>query len=1566
MNNVDWNRAHLLALVSQWAYRDESVGRAEALEEGRFSRCDYFQVNETRGMVVSNETDLVLAFRGSANLENWLRNLNFLPVDRGYATLHGGFAECFEEVRSEAWRLLSAHGLQTKRVWLTGHSLGGALATILAAEFSQYASLVAGIYTFGQPCAGQQGFADFFNHHYRGRCFRFVHGEDVVTRLPPGYAHVAELVPLGDSRRGGESLLTEDEWADLQEDLRRAPAGESTRAENTRFFDGLQDHRLPGYLELLAAKAGLAPADRGPVPAMAVTSPIIPVPGPTPPARKRAILPPVEPVETSGEPPVVVHLLWSPESQNGKLCPQTAEALFSFLCHRSNLRADVETGVNIPVFAGHHVGTVRAKVAALSAQRTDHQLLVVVLLLDGPAMGDASFLESCHWFLDLATNPTGPGSLLVIPVYLDGSRPLPVPDLVQHRLVPSDSATKAATLGEKNRAVIRDVAKALCRRLAGDGAVSNGPLKPVQVILNFEENDDAHHKIPLEQLNARFNASVLRDFVSLVPPAESIQPQNLAATFRESGSLSLVLRTDSFAASLRCQERLLHCKRLGMPVVTIQILRTQERLSPRYAGNSPTLVWNPSEDEKQLAEQADSILDEILLVWLRHLHFHLTAPLVFQRQHLPFHAFYLSRPPELVDFAQGTLASTGASLVLYPDPPLPLSEINLIRHSFPRVRFATPSTLSRELLRRVPTVPLRGKVVALSLSHFSPDIPASISEVSPDCAGTACDGGGVLQAHIYGTIKHLALCLIRAGATLAYGSVDQSFSRLLSDLTLAHWRYLNDSGDKDHDARKYLLRCYVARFVLEKRQEVLESIRAELRPIPAKKPDVVAEAPEAQALELSQTRLAMARDCDVRIILGGRRLPKESEDDKVGYKGRFPGQAEEAFLHLQAGKPLYVIGGFGGVAGDVARVLQGDREGLATEASLREGNPLFRELCQKYDRQALGEDAALLPHSLDDLWAGLAGFGQGMFWGDASAGTRWIDNGLSKDENLTLFRSTRHDEISALILRGLRRLADRETQQEDAPAQVSLFNGSITEVLDTEAYAVLVLGSARLRGADGALDERLGGALGRHLNSGQRENFLAIQDDRLAGSYIIPKTIGDLSDLESVEESQEKDWWLQRIDRAVREVVEACQDQGIESVAMVPFGRGFGLSAADSIHAIVCGFVHARKDGPVPALTICEHDPDHYTEVVEAVRCLAGDEGPSTLVFTQLPPKIPAAIRAPVYLSIRERHNSWLQFSRAPGTGGAVAEERIPVDWSGLEELFGRVPPSFKRQHELGKLLAERVFSKAVITSILQNRGRSWDVLHDLAASVIPFELLAFPLPSGALFRPALTEGIRHGLFTGEVPILPPYRREGAKVQLLIVANPTGDLPGTEKEADEIAKELQQDPLIEVVSLIGPQQATKAAVLQALADGRFDLVHYAGHGKFDTADPRQGGLMFPGGEMLTENDLEPFRSRSFEGLPMLVFLNACETAKVDDIRNAVRGSTSLAHRILGSGIRGFVSNRWEVGDDSAAAFAISLYRSLAKGLTLGAAMLKARQELFDAGRADWANYLLYGSPDIHL
>lgn len=67
----------------------------------------------------------------------------------------------------------------SKSFWLTGHSLGGAMATLLA---FQYPERVAGVYTFGCPCPGGADFAREFNkRRLDTRTFRYVHGEDLVA-----------------------------------------------------------------------------------------------------------------------------------------------------------------------------------------------------------------------------------------------------------------------------------------------------------------------------------------------------------------------------------------------------------------------------------------------------------------------------------------------------------------------------------------------------------------------------------------------------------------------------------------------------------------------------------------------------------------------------------------------------------------------------------------------------------------------------------------------------------------------------------------------------------------------------------------------------------------------------------------------------------------------------------------------------------------------------------------------------------------------------------------------------------------------------------------------------------------------------------------------------------------------------------------------------------------------------------------------------------------------------------------------------------------------------------------
>jgi len=129
---------------------------------------------------------------------------------------------------------------------------------------------------------------------------------------------------------------------------------------------------------------------------------------------------------------------------------------------------------------------------------------------------------------------------------------------------------------------------------------------------------------------------------------------------------------------------------------------------------------------------------------------------------------------------------------------------------------------------------------------------------------------------------------------------------------------------------------------------------------------------EAQwAKGLTSMRQVMLRATDARIVLGGR---------TEGYKGVMPGVAEEALLSLQARQPLFLIGGYGGCARDIAEVL-----GLILPSAT--SRPRWKEL-----------DAF-------DTFKGVD-----------------LRNGLTPEENATLARTPHIDEAIALILRGLFRL----------------------------------------------------------------------------------------------------------------------------------------------------------------------------------------------------------------------------------------------------------------------------------------------------------------------------------------------------------------------------------------------------------------------------------------------------------------------------------------------------------------------------------------------------------------
>ena len=132
----------------------------------------------------------VLVFRGTSAFETWLSNLNTLQAgwDAG-GLVHAGFKNEFYKIWDELNGRLSEIPPDVP-VFYTGHSLGGAMATLAASLRSP-----AAVYTFGSPRVGDIAFARSLGEV---PIFRVVNNRDLVTLLPPSripfeFSHVGEL-----------------------------------------------------------------------------------------------------------------------------------------------------------------------------------------------------------------------------------------------------------------------------------------------------------------------------------------------------------------------------------------------------------------------------------------------------------------------------------------------------------------------------------------------------------------------------------------------------------------------------------------------------------------------------------------------------------------------------------------------------------------------------------------------------------------------------------------------------------------------------------------------------------------------------------------------------------------------------------------------------------------------------------------------------------------------------------------------------------------------------------------------------------------------------------------------------------------------------------------------------------------------------------------------------------------------------------------------------------------------------------------------------------------------------
>ncbi|MBW7456460.1 lipase family protein [Paenibacillus sepulcri] len=155
---------------------------------GSFNAAVFSDIGEPFGFLIESDHAAVLAFRGTSSATDWVTDLIaqqtvFKPVNEQCLT-HKGFTDVYMSARDQIFSLLDR--LQdSKPLFITGHSLGGALATLAALDIvtnRSHNQLV--VYTFGAPRVGSPSFAVYYNKHVPIN-IRVQNVFDIVPHLPP-------------------------------------------------------------------------------------------------------------------------------------------------------------------------------------------------------------------------------------------------------------------------------------------------------------------------------------------------------------------------------------------------------------------------------------------------------------------------------------------------------------------------------------------------------------------------------------------------------------------------------------------------------------------------------------------------------------------------------------------------------------------------------------------------------------------------------------------------------------------------------------------------------------------------------------------------------------------------------------------------------------------------------------------------------------------------------------------------------------------------------------------------------------------------------------------------------------------------------------------------------------------------------------------------------------------------------------------------------------------------------------------------------------------------------------
>jgi len=362
-------------------------------------------------------------------------------------------------------------------------------------------------------------------------------------------------------------------------------------------------------------------------------------------------------------------------------------------------------------------------------------------------------------------------------------------------------------------------------------------------------------------------------------------------------STLVAIGSDAYSSRYWCQREILCAKQNNRPIIAVDCLQEYEDRVFPAGSNVPCVHVSP---EAPISERDIlRVLIATILETIRHHHAQKSLEYYQSQNWIDTDCAIISRPPEIRQIIK--LKESGKQKVCYPEPSLYSEEADWL--SYFKIDAFTP------LRSRSEDKYLNNYRIAISISDISPNNYASHHLHADHLKRLAQD----ISSHL----------LARSGIIIYGGDLRKDgFTQFILDEAIALKNRLNT--DDIHVENHLAWPIYISDPEIivwrAKYNRVMKSIEHEIPD------DIETDVDKSTFLPpngvnnkyiwsrcLTEMREQSVVTSDARICAGGKLM---------GYQGKMPGVLEEIIISIEKNKPIYLLGAFGGVVGEVCKSIR--------------------------------------------------------------------------------------------------------------------------------------------------------------------------------------------------------------------------------------------------------------------------------------------------------------------------------------------------------------------------------------------------------------------------------------------------------------------------------------------------------------------------------------------------------------------------------------------------------------------------------------------------------------------